>query len=522
MPPVGLIILDGYGVAPDTEGNAITRAKTPYINFLTTNYPVITLTASGEAVGLPWGEMGNSEVGHLTIGAGKILFQDVVRVNRAVENGSIFDNPVWLQALKHIETTGGRLHLVGCLSSGGVHSHISQALALIDNLKAKSIKFSVHAILDGRDMPFDSGKDFVAELQQHLAGSQGILASMGGRYFGMDRDNHWERIAAMYSAMLGTADQVQDPLTVLKASYQAGVYDEQFKPVTIVNSNRQPIGAVKDGDSVVFFNFRPDRARELTKMFVLDQLPGYEGTHTRLNNLFFVTLTEYEAGLPVSVMFPPEHVTEPLALVLSQAGKKQIHIAETEKYAHVTFFFNGGREDAFPGEDRVLIPSPRVSSYDQVPAMSADKVTEAIIKAIGQNYDFILANYANPDMVAHTGNLAASIEAIEAIDSNLERVVEAFLSVDGTVLITADHGNAEGLINTVTGEIDKEHSTTPVPLYLIKRAWFGKNLEVPDAGTDLALSHPVGFLADIAPTILAYMHLPIPKEMTGTPLIPNS
>jgi len=517
--PVALIILDGFGVAPQSPSNAITSATTPYLNFLKENYPVVTLRASGEAVGLPWGEMGNSEVGHLTIGAGKILYQSLPRINRAISDGTFYSNKALENARAHVQQTGGKLHILGLFSPGGVHSHQDHGYALINWCENNNVPFAVHAFLDGRDMPFDSGKDFIRELVTKLKETKGILSSISGRFYAMDRDNHWDRTLLAYGACLGAGQKVTDPLASIMTSYANAVYDEQFFPITVCDEQGNPLSPIQDGDSIVFFNFRADRARQLTKLFVLENLPA--APHQVLHNIYMVTMTEFETGLPVEIMFPPESITMPLAKVLSDANKKQLHIAETEKYAHVTFFFNGGKEEPFPGEDRILIPSPKVTSYDVVPEMSAIKIADELIKNIARNYyDFFVVNFANPDMVGHTGNLNATIEAIEVIDEVLKRVVEAFLALDGTVFITGDHGNAEEKRNIISGEISKEHTTNPVPLYMIQRSWFGKNLPIPDAGADLALVEPVGFLADVAPTILHCMHIPIPSEMTGSSLIP--
>ncbi|MFH1145398.1 MAG: 2,3-bisphosphoglycerate-independent phosphoglycerate mutase [bacterium] len=521
-PPVVLAILDGYGVAPKNDGNAIELAKKPFIDSLVKDYPVVTLQASGEAAGLSWGEVGNSQVGHLTIGTGRILYQPLPRIDKSVADKSFFDNKALTEAVEHIKKTGGNLHFIGCLSPGGVHSHQNHLFALIDlakKLKVSKDKCFTHAIMDGRDMPFDSGKDFIKQLREVVksTGGLGEIASVSGRFYGMDRDSHWERTEASYLAMTGKSSHVaNDPLKALLESYKKQVYDEQVEPFMIVDKDNTPIGAIEDNDSVVFFNFRSDRARQLTQAFVLPSFSKFNRPF--IKKLFFATMTEYEKGLPVVVAYEPYQPKNVLAEVVSKAGLKQIHIAETEKYAHVTYFFNGGREEPFNGEDRQLVASPKVPSYDKKPEMSAKELTKKAIKGL-EKYDFLVVNYANPDLVAHTGNLKATIQAIEFVDHCLKELCEAVLTVNGTMIITADHGNAEGLKNLKTGEIDKEHSATPVPCFFVKKEWKGKALPIQDAGPDLADAPPAGFLADIAPTIISIMGLEQPKEMTGVSLI---
>lgn len=512
--PLVLIVLDGWGVAPKNRGNAIMLAKTPAWDRMLRTYPSVTLQASGESVGLPWGEMGNSEVGHMNIGAGKIIFRSLPRINRAIIDGSFFSRPAFLEAIAHAKKTGGSLHFVGLLSSGGIHSFNEHLYALLELAAKEGIKdLLLHVILDGRDTPHNSGEAFVAKLEEKCKElSVGKIATIAGRFWAMDRDNRWDRIEKAYRAMAaGISDETYtDALLAVRTSYGRGVYDEEFVPTVLTTSGGKPRGTVKDGDSVIFFNFRADRARELTKAFVL---PGFEKFPREYRkDLTFVTMTEYEQNLPVIVAFAPEVVSTPFAKVLSDLGEKQLHVAETEKYAHVTFFFNGGREDAFPGETRVLVPSPSVSSYDQKPDMSAREVTERTVGELAKgDYSFVIVNYANPDMVGHTGNIPATIKAIETIDVQLERLTSTVLNIGGVAAITADHGNAEEKLNLTTGFINKEHTANPVPFVLVGREWEGRGRTSPD----LSSVTPSGLLADIAPTLLDLEGLPKPPEMTG-------
>ncbi len=520
--PVILCVIDGFGVAPASEGNAVTRANTPVLDDLKNRYPVMTLRSSGEEVGLSWGEMGNSEVGHLSIGAGRVYYQTLPRIDREIEQGLFFENPVFLNAIEHTKQNKSALHLIGLVSEGRIHSLDAHCHALIDLASRHKVKeLYVHAILDGRDTLYNAGLDFVTNLQTKMGEfNLGKVATISGRYYAMDRDKRWDRIEKAYNAMVlgASEDTFADPIEAIKTSYEKEVYDEQFVP-TVITEKGEPVATVKDGDAAIFFNFRPDRARQLTKAFVLPSFDKFERAF--MPNLFFATMTEYEKGLPVEVAYPPIVIENTLAEVVSKAGMSQLHIAETEKYAHVTFFMNGTREEPFLGEDRVIIPSPRVSSYDETPAMSAKELTDRVTKEIkSDKYDLIIMNFANPDMVGHTGNLDATIKAVEVVDENVGRIVEATLAKGGVVLITADHGNAEELLNVSTGEMVKEHSTNPVPFYIIGKQYEGQTSpagEIP--GGDLSMMPPVGMLADVAPTVLQIMGLAKPEDMTGQALI---
>ena len=515
------MVLDGWGVAPDSVGNAITNAKTPVMDRLIAGYPSMTVAAASSEVGLNWGEMGNSEVGHLNIGAGRVYYQTMPRINKAIVDGSFATNPAFLDAIAYVKQNKSRLHLIGLLSPGGVHSHEDHLVALLElAAKEKVSDVFVHAITDGRDTIFNSGVDFIKKATEAMARIKvGRIATIGGRYYAMDRDNRWDRVEKAYRAIAeGVGEKATDPLEALKASYEKKVFDEEVLP-TVITENGRPLAVVGPKDAIIFWNFREDRTRELTKAFVLPDFDKFE--HVYQPGIFFVTMTEYEKGLPTHIAFGPDIVNECLAKVVSDAGLRQLHLAETEKYAHVTFFMNGQREESFPGEDRVLVPSPRVASYDQKPEMSEAEVTAKAVGAIQDNlYDLIIMNYAAPDMVAHTGDLAASIAACEFTDACVGKVVEAALARDGVVLITADHGNAEELKNLQTGGKDKEHSTSPVPFIIVGKQYQGLNMGLPEGvGSDLSVVQPVGVLGDVAPTVLKIMDLPQPDEMTGRALI---
>ncbi len=530
--PVVLIVLDGWGVAPPSSGNAITLTKTPIFNQLLTTYPVMTLQAAGEAVGLPWGESGNSEVGHLNLGAGKIVWQSLPKINHAIADGKFFTNTAFIKAINHVKQNKSKLHLIGLVSNGGVHSSLDHLFALLDLAKHNNVQqVFVHAILDGRDTAFNAGQSLIKSLEDKLEKiSLGKIATICGRYYAMDRDNYWERTAKAYQAIVEGQAEVyaKNPLEAINDSYQRQIFDEEFVPTVMVDphtknfsvgvdKNNQPLVKITDNDAVILFNFRPERMRQLTRALVLPNFDKF-ARPARPSNLLVVTMTEYEPNLPVQVAFAAEKVEHPLAQILSEANLRQFHLAETQKYAHVTFFFNGGAEKPFAGEDRLLIPSPRLSSFDQKPEMAAPEIAAQAIKAVNSGvYDFIIINFANPDMVGHTGNLSACQAAVKVIDELLGKILVNILKAGGAALITADHGNIEETINLRNGEIDKEHSANPVPLILVGKDFeLSKPLVEPP---DLSLLTPSGVLADVAPTILKIMGLPKPSDMTGTPLI---
>ena len=520
--PLVLAILDGWGVAPDDEGNAITRAKTPNFDRFVAEYPAMSLHASGNEVGLTFGEMGNSEVGHLNIGAGRVYYQTLPRITKSISEGTFFENKAFLGAAAHVAKNNSSLHLIGLVGSGNVHASDEHLFALLEFAKKKKIKsVFVHAILDGRDTTFNSGLDFVKKLQEKMKKiGVGEIASLSGRYFAMDRDNRWDRVNKAYAAMArGEADEYyKDPIEAIESSYEKKVYDEEFAPVVIGKVDK-PVAKVMAGDAAIFFNFRPDRARQLTDAFVLPSFAKFEREY--IKDLFFVPMTEYEKETPVIVAFPPNVVRNCLAEVISNHGLKQFHIAETEKYAHITFFLNGTIEDPFPGEERKIIPSPRVSSYEQVPEMSAVQLTKEVVKVINEDkHDVIIINYANADMVGHTGSLKATKIGVETIDKCLGLLADHVLAKNGVLLVTADHGNAEEVINLHTGQKDKEHSNNPVPFLVIGaeyRGQTGPGGDPPDG--DLSLIPPVGMLSDVAPTVLKILGIKQPEDMSGRSII---
>ncbi|MFN4280273.1 2,3-bisphosphoglycerate-independent phosphoglycerate mutase [Thermosynechococcus sp.] len=506
--PVVLMVLDGWGYREETYGNAIASANTPVMDSLWQAYPHTLIYTSGKAVGLPRGQMGNSEVGHLNIGAGRIVPQELVRISDAVEDGSLFTNPVLVNLCQTVKERNGKLHFIGLCSAGGVHSHIHHLYGLVELAKRHALPTCIHAITDGRDTPPRDAAAVLEELEQRLKTiGCGRIVTVSGRYYAMDRDRRWDRTEVTYRVMTGNENiQPLRAVDVASKSYAQDIGDEFIVPTRIAE------GAVEPGDGVVFFNFRPDRARQLTQAFIDADFSGFE--RTLITPLEFVTFTQYDVNFNCGVAFPPQNLNHILGEVIAEHGLKQLRAAETEKYAHVTYFFNGGREEPFPGEDRILIPSPMVATYDQAPAMSAPAVTEAVKAAIEkQEYALIVVNFANPDMVGHTGQLQATIQAIETVDRCVGVLVEATTKVGGTLLITADHGNVEYMIDE-DGNPWTAHTTNPVPFILVE----GEKRKIPGHGGDVTLRQD-GCLADIAPTILEILGLPQPPEMTGRSLI---
>jgi len=499
--PTVLIIMDGFALGEDTPGNAVQAAATPQLDYLFSQHPFCQLEASGLNVGLPDGQMGNSEVGHTNIGAGRVVFQDLPKISLAIQEGTFFQNPAYLEAIQACKENGTALHLMGLLSDGGVHSHISHLFALMDLAKEQGVEqLYIHAFLDGRDVSPSSGKGFMEQLQNKIQEiGLGQVSVVSGRYYAMDRDSRWERLQKAYDAMVCSEGPFNpDPVQAIQASYDAGVTDEFMEPVVCCRE-----GAIQAGDSVIFMNFRPDRAREITRALTdpdftsLERKKGFVPVQ-------FVCTTEYDASLTnVSIAFPHEKLENIFGQYLSQLGLTQLRIAETEKYAHVTFFFNGGQEAVFPGEDRCLIPSPKVATYDLQPEMSAYAVTEEAVSRIKSGkYDVVILNFANCDMVGHTGVFDAAVKAVETVDTCVGQVVSAVTEMGGVALITADHGNAEQMVDG-EGKPFTAHSTNPVPLCIV--------------GADVHLRD--GRLADIAPTMLDLMGLNQPAEMDGKTLI---
>ncbi|MFH1426415.1 MAG: 2,3-bisphosphoglycerate-independent phosphoglycerate mutase [Candidatus Kerfeldbacteria bacterium] len=523
--PLVLIVLDGWGVAPASRGNAISMSKTPNINQLMNQFPTMTLHASGEVVGLPWGEMGNSEVGHLNLGSGKIIYQYLPLINKSISEGTFFKNETFLKVINEVKQSGKKLHLMGMVSDGGIHSSQDHLYALLELCRNNELgeNVFVHAILDGRDTGKNEALGFIARLETKMQETGvGRIATIAGRYFTMDRDNRWDRIEKAYNAMrFGKSDSVSDsPLKAIEQSYTRNIFDEQLAPTVITNEDGTPVTTVDDGDAMIFFNFRADRARQITRAFVM---PGFEkfDRGEPVLNLTFVCMTEFEKNLPVRVAFEPDKVQHPVSKVVADMGWKQLHIAETEKYAHVTFFFNGGNEEQYEGEDRVLIPSPRVKTYDETPAMSVNEVSDRMVEELKSGkYQFVVSNFANVDMVGHTGNLQATVLAVQAADAAVGKVAETVLSMNGTLVITADHGNAEEMLNLQTGEIIKEHSTNPVPCILCNATLGGQRMMWPPVQSgDLSRLQPIGVLSDVAPTLLKLMGLQRPPDMTSRSLI---
>ena len=520
--PVVLVVLDGWGITQPYSGNAISQADTPVFDELITKYPAMTLRASGEAVGLPWGETGNSEVGHLNLGLGRIIYQHLPMINKYISNNDFYKNEAFIKAIEQVKKNDSALHLMGLVSNGNVHSSIEHLHALLALAKEKKLeKVYIHVFLDGRDTPYNSGINFIKNIKRYIKEyGLGEIATISGRFYAMDRDNHWDRIAKVYEAMvIGKGKKSEDPIDALEASYAKKIYDEEFVP-TVITKDKEPVAQITNKDALIFFNYRPDRAREITKAFCL---PGFEkfSRGKYLKGLFFVTFTEYENDLPAEVAFPPEENINTLGEVIAQAGLKQLRIAETEKYAHVTYFFNGFREIRSEGEEHILIPSAQVSSYATKPEMSALEINSKLINEVntGDN-DFILVNFANADMVGHTGDIVAAKKGIEVVDKCLGKLVKAILEKEGVILVTADHGNAEVMFNMQTGSIDKEHTANPVPFIVVGKEFEGKTIGFKEApGGDLSLLKPQGILSDVAPTVLKIMGLSKGKEMSGRSLI---
>ena len=500
--PVALIIMDGFGINPSDEGNAIHAAKTPNIDRLFSQNPRTQIGASGLDVGLPDGQMGNSEVGHTNIGAGRIVYQELTRITKSIHDGDFFQNEALLGAVENCKKNNSALHIMGLLSNGGVHSHIEHIFGVLEMAKRAGLeKVYLHGFMDGRDVPPESGKSFVEETVAKMKElGIGKVANVMGRYYAMDRDNRWERVSQAYAALVyGEGVQNPDPVDAMQKSYDDGKTDEFVVPVVCDKE-----GVIKANDSVVFCNFRPDRAREITRTFVDDGFTGFERKNGRFP-LFYVCMTQYDATMPnVHVAFKPQSLDNTFGEYIAEKGLTQLRIAETEKYAHVTFFFNGGVEAPYKNEDRALIPSPKVATYDLKPEMSAYEVTDEVLKRISSDkYDVIILNFANCDMVGHTGVMEAAVKAVEAVDTCLGKVVDAVTAKGGVAFITADHGNADRMIDT-DGSPFTAHTTNPVPFVV--------------AGMDCKLREG-GRLADIAPTMLKVLEIPQPEEMTGTSII---
>lgn len=504
---VMLAILDGWGINENENANAVKMANTPNLDAIFKQYPNTKIHTSGLDVGLPDGQMGNSEVGHTNIGAGRIVYQELTRITKSIQEGDFFENKAFLNAIKYCKKQGSNLHLYGLLSDGGVHSHNTHLYALLELCKREDFdRVFVHCFLDGRDTPPSSGEGYIAELEEKMKEiGVGQIASIMGRYYAMDRDKRWERVELAYKALaLGEGLQADNPIDAIESAYQREEFDEFVKP-TVIMKNDKPLATIQQNDSIIFFNFRPDRAREITRVFVDKNFDGFEKKYLYVN---YVCMTQYDETIPnVEIAFQPTKIENTFGEYISKLGYTQLRIAETEKYAHVTFFFNGGNEVEYPGESRILVASPKVATYDLKPEMSAYEVTDRVVDVIRKSmYDVIILNFANCDMVGHTGVLEAAIKAVETVDECIGRIVEEVRRVNGTILITADHGNAEQMIDYTTGDPHTAHTTNPVPLIV---AGMEEDIKLREGGR----------LADLAPTMLDIMGVDKPVEMTGESII---
>lgn len=502
--PLVLLILDGWGINPQVEGNAVLMAHTPVMDRLMSNYPHTTMEASGESVGLPDGLMGNSEVGHLNLGSGRVVYQDITRINKSIKDGDFFSNAVLSDAMGYVLENGSSLHLMGLLSDGGVHSHMDHLFSLLEMAKERGLdRVFIHAFLDGRDVPPRSALKYIADTEKRMQElGIGMIATVSGRYYSMDRDRRWERVRLAFDALtLGKGERARSAEMAVRSAYKRGENDEFVKPTIVVPGTT---ASLQDGDAVIYFNFRPDRARELTGALTLSDFSGFK--RIKVPDIHFVCMTRYDETFDLNVAFPHEPIDNTLAEYLSICKKKQLHIAETEKYAHVTFFFNGGVEETYEGEDRVLIPSPKVPTYDMQPEMSVYEVTDALLDRIHSgNYDFIIANFANLDMVGHTGILDAAVRAAEVVDECLGKVTDAIVSCGGAAIVTADHGNSEQMIYYDDKSPHTAHTTNRVPVILVS--------------TMNGVRLKEGIFADIAPTVLGLLDLDVPPQMTGHSLV---
>ncbi len=522
---VTLVILDGFGIHPDAEGNSVLAAKTPFLDLAWSKARSTLIHASGTYVGLPGEEDGNSEVGHLNLGAGQVVYQTLPRINDAISTHELDKNEVLKETFTQVKKRNTNLHLVGVLSAAGVHGHIKHLFSLMELAKANGVNPYIHVILDGRDTPPKDGFLYLNKLNEKIAElGIGRIASMQGRFYGMDRDNRWERIKLAYDAMVGLSQETfQDPIVAIQSAYANNETDQFFKPRTRVDAAGKPIGPIRQNDVVIYWNFREDRARELTKAFVLKDFNHFVRRDFP-ENLYFATMTGYEEGIPAHVIFPPKKIKKSLASYLADNNMKQLHISETEKNMHVTYFFNGGIEALNKGEDNINIPSPKVDNYAMVPAMSAELIRDEVLSSIknikSNGYKFILINFANPDMLGHTGDFKATVMGNEIVDNLTAQIAKATLELGGAAVITADHGNCETMINRVTKEIDIAHTNNPVPIIIMT----DKEEMVPTQGMNILKvgtgpnAKPTGLLADVAPTCLGLLGLEIPDSMTGVDL----
>lgn len=516
MKPVVLLILDGYGIGPEGRGNAITQARKPNLDFVEKNFPSVLLQASGVAVGLPWGEPGNSEVGHAALGTGQLWHQPLTRITQTIQNGTFFKNPVLKKAVSHAKENNSAWHLIGLVGSGSVHSYIDHLYALVEMAASENIKeIWLHLSTDGQDSPPKEAATLIQNLTERLNWvGGGKIASVIGRFYSMDRDGHWDRVEKAYRLMSeGQGEKTTDFPAALKKQYSQGKSDNYIEPLILTDETGRPLGLIKDNDVVIFFNFREDRIRQLAQAMI--QPDFKEFPRQELKNVFYSTLTLYETGLAAEVISPALELKYTLSQIISVSGKKQFKTAESEKYAHVTYFFNGGRESVLPGEERKLVKSSAAVHFNETPQMKSAEISDSLAAAVKSgSYDFLLANLANADMVGHTGDQAATIKAVEALDAAVGKIMAAVLESDGALIITADHGNAEEKLNPLTGEINTEHTSNPVPLYLVMN-----NLKRERTGNKL--TEAKGILQDVAATVLDLLGLPPPGDMDGKSLLPT-
>lgn len=521
--PLVVIILDGWGISLTQEGNAIAQADTPTLDSYLKEYPSAAISASGVEVGLPWGEVGNSETGHRNIGAGRVMYQVLPKIDKAITDGTFYTNPVFLNAIEHVQHNHSNLHLMGMVSDGGVHSHIRHLIALLETCSKQGMhdRVYIHMFTDGRDVGKQRSPIFITQLEDAIGKfAVGKIASVTGRFYAMDRNNNWDRTESTYNMLIGKVrgEGAASASSAIARSYQHGIFDEKIVPTTLTRGG-EPVAHIADNDAVIFFNFRPDRARQLTQAFIQPEKVGFSATP--LKNVYFATMASYDDTFPCPSAYIEDIASNPLAKILSDAHLKQFHIAETEKYAHVTYYLNVGNEKAYPNEDRVLIPSSSVSDFSQEPLMQAGKITDRVVQEIAKNnYDIYFINFANADMIGHTGNLEAAVIACSFVDSCISKIQDAVFSHDGAILITADHGNAEEMINPTTHAIETDHTPNPVVVHVVARTW-KRSTPKSDSEVNQILSKPIGVLSDIAPTILEILSIEKPPQMTGVSLLPS-
>lgn len=512
------MILDGWGIGEKTQSNAIEKAEIPNIKKIEKIYPGCSLQTSGIAVGLPWNEAGNSEVGHLNIGGGKIIYQYLPKISLSIKNDSFFKNPALLKTINHVKSNNSFLHIMGLCSSGNAHSYLEHLYAILELAQREKVeKLRLHCFLDGKDAPLKEGAKIIEELQEKIKNNNWKIASIVGRFYALDRNKNWDRTQKAYSLLVnGEGEKTQNPIEKIKEFYDKDISDTYIQPITITDENQNPIGTIKDNDGIISFDFREDSAKQLTKAFVSDDFTGF--SRQKLQNIIFCAMTQYEKNLPIEVIFPPNEIKNHLTETLSKANKKILKVAETEKYAHVTYFFNGGKEETYLNETRQLIPSIIVSHYEEIPEMQAKKITEKVIDGIKNNYDLIVVNYANADMMGHTGNFEAAVKAAEYLDKSIEPIIKMAENNECVLIITSDHGNIEQMMNARTGEKKTKHTSNPVPFYLIGKEF---KLKKPKTKEQIEKIYeiPSGLLSDIAPTILEFLKIPQPSEMTGRSLL---